>query len=42
MRECNHREGNYTPKCGGAFYWWCNRDNKQINVHEDCKECDSE
>lgn len=39
LKECNHRQSIYTPECGGMVYWYCNRDTKQINVYEDCKNC---
>ena len=39
IKVCNQRESKYTNGCGGAVYWWCNKDNKQINVYEDCKKC---
>lgn len=40
LKPCDMREVRHTNACGGALYWWCLRDNKQINVHEDCKNCE--
>lgn len=37
--KCEQREVRHTQGCGGALYWWCLRDNCQINVHETCKDC---
>ena len=37
--ECTQRECRHTKGCGGALYWWCQRDDKQINIYEDCPKC---
>lgn len=39
MKECEFRKFELTEGCGGAGYWWCYRDNRQVNVYEDCKNC---
>ena len=39
LGKCEYRRSLYTPDCGGSTYWYCNRDTKQINVYEDCKNC---
>jgi len=39
IKKCEFRALEYTKGCGGAVYWWCNKDNKQINIYEDCKKC---
>jgi len=36
---CEDRTLRHTNGCGGAFYWWCHRDNKQINIYENCPKC---
>lgn len=39
IKACMYRDVRYTEGCGGAAYWWCIQDDKQINVYEDCKNC---
>ena len=41
MEDCSERRFEITNECGGAGYWWCNRLNKQVNIYEDCKECEN-
>ncbi len=38
--SCPLREVRRTEGCGGALYWWCNEDNKQVNPYEVCKGCE--
>lgn len=40
LKECEFRKLEYTSGCGGATYWWCYKKNRQINVYEDCKNCE--
>jgi len=40
IKECNYRTVEKIDGCGGALYWWCLRKQCQINVYEDCKDCE--
>ena len=42
LEECSSRTIEYTDGCGGAVYYWCNKDNRQVNVFEDCPKCKEE
>jgi hypothetical protein len=43
IEECIFRKFELHEGCGGAGYWWCYNTliNKQINIYEDCRKCDS-
>jgi len=40
LQEYDHRALERTNGCGGAVYWWCLKKQHQINVYEDCKNCE--
>ena len=42
LKKCMYRAIEHTEGCGGAVYYWCEQDNKQVNPFEDCQNCEEE
>lgn len=42
IKKCVYRAVKKTEACGGALYWFCLKKGCQVNVYDDCKDCEDD